>query len=657
MLKISKILVLLLMFNSVGIFSQENNIKNYSFSEGLKSAAIFDINQDNIGYLWLATNKGLVKFDGINFKEYNLHTKSKVNKVLFVNNHLFTAHTSGIFSIKKDSISYLGNEKVNKIIPLNNKILLGTNEGIYQFIDSYIAPLKIHNQIDFSNIYDIKYFENNFYIASNNGLWKINSLINPSKIEKIINDKINSLLVVNDFLSIQLKNKILFYKNQKIDSKINIDALITSTSVINNKLWITTNGDGIHLYNITDLSFERKINKYNSTISNNINIVYKDKQNIIWIGSNDSGLFSYSSVKKISKPKVFLENIYINYKKQKFSKNDKLELKPSENNISISFKTVDLQNEKNIQYQYQLNNQISPWSYQNKIDFATLKSGLYKFKIQSKVNDNLSNIEEFTFNIAKPLYKEIWFLISCGIFICLLFYFLIDQHIKKINKKNNQKVASLKLENHLLTLEQKALQLQMNPHFIFNVLNGIKALGNSGNSVELNKTISQFSILLRSILNNSRLEEINLQEETNTLKTYLELEQKMSSKPFDYHIQSNLNNIDAEEILIPPMLIQPFVENCIKHAFHSKVTNAQIDILFEAKNKFLYFNIKDNGIGYHHSNKNKNESEHKSIALKITKERIQHLSKFNSFKIEEIIEEKEIKGTMVTFKIPLKTDF
>ena len=196
----------------------------------------------------------------------------------------------------------------------------------------------------------------------------------------------------------------------------------------------------------------------------------------------------------------------------------------------------------------------------------------------------------------------------------------------------------------------------MNPHFIFNVLNGIKALGNSGKTDKLNKTISQFSVLLRSILSNSRKEEISLKEEINSLKNYIELEQSMSSKTFEYTIKTDLKNIDIEEVLIPTMLIQPFIENAIKHGFQTH-KKGKITINFEIKNTFLNCSIIDNGIGIHQSMKQKPNTDHTSVALKVSKERIKNISVKNSFSIDEIIESTNIKGTKVWFKIPLKTDY
>ncbi|MDD7913902.1 sensor histidine kinase [Polaribacter ponticola] len=237
------------------------------------------------------------------------------------------------------------------------------------------------------------------------------------------------------------------------------------------------------------------------------------------------------------------------------------------------------------------------------------------------------------------------------LFVC---YVLVDFYIKKNKKISNDRISALKQENHLLTLEQKALQLQMNPHFIFNVLNGIKALGNTGKIDELNKTISQFSVLLRSILNNSRKEEISLQEEIDYLKNYIELEQNMSSKLFTFQIHTNLNNIDPEEILIPSMLIQPFIENCIKHGIQLN-KEGKIDVNFDVIHNFLNCTIIDNGIGFNQSKKE--NQNHSSIAIKVSKERIEKISTKNSFLINEVVEATKIKGTKVWFKIPLKTDY
>ncbi|WP_373940778.1 histidine kinase [Polaribacter sejongensis] len=475
---------------------------------------------------------------------------------------------------------------------------------------------------------------------------------------KLIEENTTSLLISNNQLiaATEIQGLMIIDDHTVLKNIATIEN-ISSIKRVKDEIWVASKKNGLEILDANTYIFKRKINKYNAFISSQINTVFKDKQNSIWIGSSNKGLYKYNSTTETANPKLFIENIAVNYKSIDSLNINKLALKPNENNISFSFKTIDLKNPKNIEYRYQLNNDFTPWSPQNKVDFANLKAGNYQFTVQSKEGSLLSKKVSLSFFIDTPIYQKAWFIILCGAILCLLLALFVELHIRKLNKKNQQKINTLKVENHVLTLEQKALQLQMNPHFIFNVLNGIKALGNAGNSKELNKTISQFSVLLRSVLNNSRLEEISLQEEIDTLKNYLDLEQKMNSMSFEYAIETSLNNIDSEEILIPPMLLQPFVENCIKHAFQPNKTAAKIKLLFEVRNRFLHFTIEDNGIGFHQSKKEKVKSNHQSVALEVTKERIQHLSKYNSFSIEEIKDKNEVKGTKIGFKIPLKTDY
>ena len=645
----------LLLFLINATYSQEQNPQNFTISDGLSSNSINDIKQDKIGYLWLATNNGYTKFDGINFINYK---QEKANCIFIEDNKVYVGLQNGLLVIKNNKSTFFKSKEILKIKKIQNKIILTTVQGISELKTNYIQPLQINTQIDFSIINDIIYFKNNYFVASIKGLWKLDKLYNPTTTNQLSNKNFISFLVNNDqIIASTLENGLNIVSESFITKTISTLENNSSIKKIKNEIWVTSKDNGIEVLDANDYAFKRKINKYNTSISSQVNTVYQDKQNTIWVISRNKGLFKLNSASPTNIPNIFIESVAVNYKEIDSLNIKKLHLKPKENNISFSFKTINLKNNKNIQYRYQLDKDFTSWNNQNKVDFANLKSGDYKFTIQSKEGNNLSEKVSFLFFIETPIYQKIWFLILCGAFICLLLTVFIELHIRKLNKKNQQKIEVLKVENYLLTLEQKALQLQMNPHFIFNVLNGIKALGNSGNSKELNKTISQFSILLRSVLNNSRLEEISLQDEIDTLKNYLNLEQKMNSKSFEYSIETSLNNIDLEEILIPPMLLQPFIENCIKHAFQPNKLDAKIKIYFEVKGKFLHFTIEDNGIGFQQSKKEKVKSSHQSVALEVTKERIQHITKYNSFSIKEIEEQKEIKGTKIGFKIPLKTDY
>ena len=392
------------------------------------------------------------------------------------------------------------------------------------------------------------------------------------------------------------------------------------------------------------------------------NAIDKDNKGNIWFGTMN-GLTKYiptnNQTKKIQ-PNIYFEKIEVGFQAvdsidvNNFA--DVLSLQPKDNNLSFQFKSVDINHPKGVQYRRKLNRgqsdgEFSPWSSEESINFANLRAGNYEFTVQARNMDWIeSEPISFKFFIDKPWYEKSWFIATALSGLGLIIILIVVISARRIKQKNRRKVAQLELENHLLSLEQKALQLQMNPHFIFNVLNGIKAMGYEGDTEQMNSTINTFATLLRSILNSSREEEISLQQEVQTLENYLILEQQMAAQAFDYEIKTSSNGIDLEEILIPPMLIQPFVENSVKHGFQHNAIKGKVTVRFEVKGEFLECEVRDNGIGIEQS-KLKKKSHHPSTALKVTKERIESLSKNHQLKI------REDQGTIVSFRLPLKTDF
>ena len=134
------------------------------------------------------------------------------------------------------------------------------------------------------------------------------------------------------------------------------------------------------------------------------------------------------------------------------------------------------------------------------------------------------------------------------------------------------------------------------------------------------------------------------------------MEQQIQTKPFTYNIHTEVA-FDTAEIMIPPMLVQPFVENSIRHGISAVKKEGILQINFSTKDDFLICKIIDNGIGIEQSKKQHSIKNHQSVALQVTKERVASLSKQAKISIEEIIEQDHIKGTKVWFKIPLLLDF
>ncbi|AZJ31252.1 hypothetical protein D6200_01165 [Tenacibaculum mesophilum] len=647
----------------INVSAQNQPLKTYTKNNGLPSLHINSGAQDKTGYVWLASNNGLIQFNGNEFTTFTTKNgliSNNVNIISSKGNTLFIGTDKGLSIKKHHGFTNFEGNNVNCILTVKNRTFLGTNKGIVRVRENYLSPLRTNFQIDLNQINDMLFDGKFYWIATNKSLWKLDKLINPKVLKRIDVNNYTSLLINEKAIIATTYNKGLkFIKNNEVETQTITAQNVIEIKKINNQFWIISEDNGIEVLD-ANFNFVKNINKYNSLTTNKITSTFQDNENNTWVSTKDKGVYFIKSDKPIQKkPSISFENIEVvftpidsininNYAKT-------LKLPADKNHISFYYKTINISNSNKLEYRYTLNNQTSPWSTKSAIDLAYLSPGNYTFSAQSRIGKIESTPIEFNFYIDTPIYKKSWFIWSTIGVASIILTLIVWSYIRRIQAKNKAKVAKLKLENHLISLEQKALQLQMNPHFIFNVLNGIKALGNSGKSVELNTTISKFATLLRGVLHNSRQEEISLAEEITTLKNYIELEQQINSNTFEYSITTNLS-IEPEEVLIPPMLIQPFVENSIKHGI-SSVENGKIRISFSIKNNLLHCEIIDNGIGIHQSKELKKISSHKSVALKVTQERIRNLSKKGAFSIIELYNEGKVTGTKVLFEIPLKTDF
>ncbi len=197
-----------------------------------------------------------------------------------------------------------------------------------------------------------------------------------------------------------------------------------------------------------------------------------------------------------------------------------------------------------------------------------------------------------------------------------------------------------------IELEQKVLRAQMNPHFIFNSLNSIQRIFIEGDEDLANEYISDFGKLLRIILENNGKKRVSIQNEIETLKLYLEIESIRLEGKIEYQFEIS-PTIDMLNNYVPPLIIQPFVENAIWHGILPKEEDeiGRISIeMHKESDKFLICSITDNGIGINTSLSMKGKSGHNSKGMSITEERLGH-----KIQVEEI----ESGGTKVTLKIPL----
>jgi LytS/YehU family sensor histidine kinase len=218
--------------------------------------------------------------------------------------------------------------------------------------------------------------------------------------------------------------------------------------------------------------------------------------------------------------------------------------------------------------------------------------------------------------VLPPWWRTWWaYALYIIVFIAALWSFI------KWREKTIKKEAALKQQK--TELEMQVLRTQMNPHFIFNSLNSISRFILKNQRIEANDYLTKFSKLIRMILHNSAMPTVKLANELNVLQLYLELECLRFDKKIMYEFQCD-PDLDAELIEIPPLLLQPYIENAIWHGLMQKKEEGHLWIKIEQKGQYLVCTITDNGIGRKMADELKNVSvtKSKSMGMNTTSSRI-----------------------------------
>lgn len=269
-------------------------------------------------------------------------------------------------------------------------------------------------------------------------------------------------------------------------------------------------------------------------------------------------------------------------------------------------------------------------------DLLTKAENVEKIKLIKDQYNLITKEKELSQEKNSNTKNKVIFAILLGLLLFLVLY---------IFQKN--KNSKLKLKQEKLLLEQKVLQTQMNPHFIFNALTAIQKTIFDNDPIKSASYLSKFAKLIRQNFEFVSKKEIHLSEDLDALKNYIETQQLRFENKFDYNITID-NNIDASYIKIPPMLLQPFVENAIEHGLKPKSGKGLLEIKITKENDLLCFKITDNGVGLSKSIK-ATDREH---AIDIFKKRL-HLRKLHESKLFSIHSNKNSLGTTVTFYLNL----
>jgi LytS/YehU family sensor histidine kinase len=267
------------------------------------------------------------------------------------------------------------------------------------------------------------------------------------------------------------------------------------------------------------------------------------------------------------------------------------------------------------------------------------------------------NQREASFVIYKPisLWRQPRIQVFAAVLFSLLLVVITVTYIGIVRRRERRKTQ---LNKQYANIELKALQSQLNPHFIFNCLNSIQHFILTNDEKSAMKYLTKFSSLMRMFLEHSKSNTVSLHEECELLKLYVEIESLRFKNGFDFKIEVE-EGIDVYNIQIPSMLFQPFVENAIKHGLLNLDRRGRLNISFSIKNSELIGVIDDDGVGRKRAKEleSKEHNKHQSRGMEITTDRIDAINYIENTNISvEVIDRVnggEAAGTRILIKIPI----
>lgn len=654
------------------------NFVNYTFGMGNKDW-VWSIVQDSNENMWFSSfQNGIWSWDGTKIADYTQQlNEQKIRD----------------FNIKHDYTYFMGASRYG------NKVYFTTNANILVYNGK---KFKVLNKVD--NNWNQAYFftktlpDSTFYCGGMPGLFKVSVNGNTRKwsaeslgISTVVNvevDKDKSLTAIGSTGIARITDDSLFYINKDelkknycstVDHKGNIwvggnqelkliqsDSLqsvfsessehIFSLLFVKPHYLLMGGINGLYVANLHDYYqrgiFEAILYNRNSGFMGSEcgqNGFFTDADGFVWINTSD--LVTRFQPQKLITNKPVAPFLYLTTQMS----TDNIQWHTIENitnsifthkqkNFRFLLQSVSFCNAQNLRYYYKLDGFQEEWSEAVEIDeitFYNLAPGNYRLlaRADAGTSNTASKIVSFQFKIEYPFWLKWWF-ISLMLLLLVLIIIVI---VFMLNRRTKQKEL---IKKRIVQLRADALHSQMNPHLIYNALNNINGLINLGEKIRAQDYLNTFSDLLRLVFKSTNKQEITLKNELEIIESFIQFHKETSNKFFNYELVIDLT-VDSAKILVPPVIIQPFVENAILHGFSgNSIKDGLIRVKVTNNDKRLIISVEDNGVGYGNSHAKGN-----GIGMRLTRERIQLLERKNDNQIQI----RKLKpGTLVEINIPLK---
>lgn len=569
--------------------------------------------------LWLSTNGGIAIIDPVTKRLKNFVKKYNETAQFYLPSQQLLKDRKGyMWSLNSASILKIDvkTKEIVKIIPIpsraqtmceDNKgnILIGALNGMYRCMGDTLHYLGTGNSIYGNRFVDIKRFGDSLLVAASRGAGIF--IIGESYIQQI--STTNGL-------------------SSNMCRAVHVDT--------DNTIWVATNS-GLNAVRINLHPFTINVQTFtvaDGLLSNDVERVVKYTDNIWVYTKKGLTVFNPDSIARNDvPPPVYIKGLYIDNASATISAENMLSYKT--NFIRIDFVGLTYKNTGSKNYKYKLAGYNDEWMQTNStfVQFTKLPPGKYKFIVSCINNAGVESTQpaEFSFTISTPLYLRWWFIFLVAVVLTVAIVSLYIFNVSRIRKREKQKTE---INSRIANLELQALQAQMNPHFIFNCLNAIQDFILKNDTQSATRYLNKFAKLIRNTLNNSRRQNIVLAEEIGFLNLYIGLEHMRFGDKFDYTVTAT-EDVRTSSIEIPSMIIQPFVENAIRHGQISHMDKrGNLEVNFSINEYTLVCGISDNGIGIKRSTNEKSSSgPRQAHALDIISERVKTINEIGRFVI------------------------
>ncbi|MGN6213139.1 histidine kinase [Parafilimonas sp.] len=660
-----------------GIFRLSSTaFKTYKIESNFNYAPVYSIRFFN-GDLYLGSEENLIgklSLSNNTLKAFNLNTNFNIKYVtgiLVKNNNLFIGTNEGLFELNNDII----NNKISVCVPsLSTKSLIIKDNAIIVATDKGVFNISLFDYKRIDTIWNrratcVYKTHNEYYIGTLNGVYIVrnnnrDSIIDLGSRLPVLKNKINKIIgTANGDLWIGTENDgIICLRQKNVVKHLTIkDGLLSNScrSIYEsgNNIWLGTN-NGINKIDILNNS----ITSYTTADGLDceiINCIYASGDSVFAGTPYGLTFFNANTASHKSICNLKLLNIQSN-EANWYAKQDSIHLSSRDNLLRFEYAGISFVSAGDITYYYQLEGLSDEWQSTrlNVLEFPSLYPGDYALNMYAINKYGVkSKMLTVHFTKAKHYWQLLWVQILLLLILIMLMWLVARARIRSVRRKADD---NLLREKRINELEQMALKAQMNPHFIFNSINSIQQYVFSGNVAEANEYITDFSSLVRQTLDMSGKKFITLTEEIMYLRAYLGLEQKKYEHCFNFTIAAEENK--DGNLLLPPLLIQPFVENSIRHGvLNLKKGQGKILVHFFKEVNALCCVVEDNGIGRANAIQLKKSVNpmYESKGMVLVKNRIESLNNIYNSDITvaiEDIDEEGNTGTRVIIKFPLDYD-